>query len=70
MFGLCILKGSLGVIVDDYKFEVYECVGNVIFLKFGELIYVYGYVLGLKGGFVDREIKFCIKEFLVMFLKV
>ena len=70
MLGSCTPKGSLGVTVDDYKFEVYERVGNAIFSKFGELIHVYGHAPGSKGGFADSEIKLRIKEPSVMFPKV
>nr|WP_218955866.1 hypothetical protein [Acinetobacter sp. YH12064] len=70
MLGSCTPKGSLGVTVDDYKFEVYERVGNAIFSRFGELIHVYGHAPGSKGGFADREIKLRIKEPSVMFPKI
>lgn len=70
MLGSCTPKGSLGVTVDHISFDVYERVGDAIFSKCGELIHVYGYAPGSKGGFADREIKLRIKEPSVMFPKI
>ena len=70
MLGSCTPKGSLGVTVDDYKFEVYERLGCAIFSTSNGLVHVYGHAPGSKGGFADREIKLRIKEPSVMFPKV
>lgn len=70
VLGSCVPKGSLGVTVDHISFDVYERVGDAIFSKCGELIHVYGYAPGSKGGFADREIKLRIKEPSVIFPKI
>ncbi len=41
MLGSAVPNGSLGVVVDDYKFEVYERLGCAIWSRCGEILHIY-----------------------------
>lgn len=70
MIGSCVPKGNIGVVVDDYKFEVYERVGRAIFSTCNGLVHVYGHAPGTKDGLGGSTIKLRIKEPSVMFPKI
>ena len=70
MLGSALPKGSLGVVVDDYKFEVYERLGCAIWSSCGEIIHIYQHAPGTKEGFGGSKIKLRIKEPSCMFPKI
>ena len=70
MLGSAVPNGSLGVVVDDYKFEVYERLGCAIWSRCGEIVHIYQHAPGTKEGFGGSKIKLRIKEPSCMFPKI
>ena len=68
--GSSIPHGTLGVTVDDHKFDLYERVGCAIFSRCGELVHVYQHAPGTKEGFGGSKIQLRIKEPSCIFPKV
>lgn len=68
--GFMYPKGNVGVVVDDYKFDIYERVGNALFSTYCGLVHVCGHYPNQKGRFGNATIKLRIKEPSVIFPKI
>lgn len=56
-------KGCLGVVVDRYKFDLYqELPGGVYFSECGGLVNIYKHSPGTKDGFAGRTIALAVME--------
>lgn len=61
--GQPVPKGCLGVVVDRYKFDLYqELPGGVYFSECGGLVNIYKHSPGTKDGFAGRTIALAVME--------
>lgn len=70
MLGSVTPKGNIGVVLDDFSFDVYERIGCAIYSTCNGLVRIYQHAPGTKDGFGGSKIQLRIKEPSVIFPKI